>query len=156
MVANIFTVGKLLALLLVIIGGFFLMSPENFTTMTTASQTTEWSGVLSAAFPAFLAFGGYYQLAYMGADIKDPKRTLPLGMIIGMVIVIAINVLISIACVGTVGFAELAGSETPVVDAGTAIFGPAGTVIVTIGACVAIFGALNGGIMSYPRVLLIP
>ncbi len=94
MVANIFTVGKLLALLLVIIGGFFLMSPENFTTMTTASQTTEWSGVLSAAFPAFLAFGGYYQLAYMGADIKDPKRTLPLGMIIGMVIVIAINVLI--------------------------------------------------------------
>ncbi len=152
MVANIFTVGKLLALLLVIIGGFFLMSPENFTTVTTGSQTTEWSGVLSAAFPAFLAFGGYYQLAYMGADIKDPKRTLPLGMIIGMVIVIAINVLISIACVGTVGFAELAGSETPVVDAGTAIFGPAGTVIVTIGACVAIFGALNGGIMSYPRV----
>ena len=46
----------------------------------------------------------------------------------------------------------MAGSETPVVDAGTAIFGPAGTVIVTIGACVAIFGALNGGIMSYPRV----
>lgn len=151
-IANIFTVGKLLALLLVIIGGFFFMSPENFTTVTTESQTTEWSGVLSAAFPAFLAFGGYYQLAYMGADIKDPKRTLPLGMIIGMVIVIAINVLISIACVGTVGFAELAGSETPVIDAGTAIFGPAGTVIVTIGACVAIFGALNGGIMSYPRV----
>ena len=50
------------------------------------------------------------------------------------------------------GFANLAGSETPVVDAGTAIFGKAGTVIVTIGACISIFGALNGGIMSYPRV----
>ena len=34
-IANIFTVGKLLALLLVIIGGFFFMSPENFTTLTT-------------------------------------------------------------------------------------------------------------------------
>ncbi len=151
-VANIFTVGKLCALLLVIIGGFFLISPENFTTVTTESQTTEWNHVLNAAFPAFLAFGGYYQLAYMSGDIKDPKKTLPKAMIIGMIIVITINVLISVACVGTVGFANLAGSETPVVDAGTAIFGKAGTVIVTIGACISIFGALNGGIMSYPRV----
>ena len=151
-VANIFTVGKLCALLLVIIGGFFLISPENFTTVTTESQTTEWSHELNAAFPAFLAFGGYYQLAYMSGDIKDPKKTLPRAMIIGMIIVITINVLISVACVGTVGFANLAGSETPVVDAGTVIFGKAGTVIVTIGACISIFGALNGGIMSYPRV----
>lgn len=151
-VANIFTVGKLLALLLVIIGGFFLLSPENFTSVTTASGNTEWNGILSAAFPAFLAFGGYYQLAYMSEDIKDPQKTLPKAMVLGMIIVIVINILISIACVGTVGFASLAGSETPVVDAGTAIFGTAGTIIVTIGACVSIFGALNGGIMSYPRV----
>ena len=141
-----------MALLLVIIGGFFIISPENFTSVTTSSQTAEWNGVLSAAFPAFLAFGGYYQLAYMSADIKDPKKTLPKAMIIGMIIVIAVNILISVVCVGTVGFAQLAGSETPVIDAGTAIFGPVGTIIVAIGASVSIFGALNGGIMSYPRV----
>ena len=150
-VANIFTVGKLLALILVIVGGFFILSPENFTTVVPDAQTGA-SGVLSAAFPAFLAFGGCYQLAYMAGDIKNPEKTLPRALIIGMVVVIAVNILISVACVGTVGFAALAGSETPVVDAGTAIFGTAGTVIVTIGACVSIFGALNGGIMSYPRV----
>lgn len=150
-VANIFTVGKLLALILVIVGGFVVLSPENFTTVVSEAESAS-SGVLSAAFPAFLAFGGYYQLAYMAGDIKDPKKTLPKALIIGMIIVIAINILISVACVGSVGFAALAGSETPVVDAGTAIFGTAGTVIVTIGACVSIFGALNGGIMSYPRV----
>ena len=88
----------------------------------------------------------------MSGDIKDPGKTLPRAMIIGMLIVIAVNVLISVACVGSVGFANLAGSETPVIDAGTKIFGTVGTVIVTIGACVSIFGALNGGIMSYPRV----
>jgi len=41
----------------------------------------------------------------------------------------------------TVGFAALAGSETPVIDAGTAIFGPVVTIIVAIGASVSIFGA---------------
>lgn len=149
-VTNIFTVGKLLALILVIIGGFAILSPENFNSMTT--HTVQWSGTLSAAFPAFLAFGGYYQLAYMAGDIKDPEKNLPKAMIIGMIIVITINVLVSVACVSSVGFASLAGSETPVVDAGKAIFGPVGGVIITIGACVSIFGALNGSVMSYPRV----
>lgn len=118
--------------------------------MTT--KTVQWSGTLSAAFPAFLAFGGYYQLAYMSGDIKNPEKTLPKAMIIGMIIVIAVNILISVACVGTVGFVKLAGSTTPVADAGVAIFGPIGGTVITIGACVSIFGALNGGIMSYPRV----
>lgn len=149
-VTNIFTVGKLLALFLVICGCFFALSPENFTSMTT--ETVNWGGTMSAAFPAFLAFGGYYQLAYMSGDIKNPEKTLPRAMIIGMIIVIAVNILVSIACVGTVGFAQLAGSATPVVDAGIAIFGQAGGIIITIGACISIFGALNGGIMSYPRV----
>ncbi len=88
----------------------------------------------------------------MSADIKDPKKTLPKAMIIGMIIVIAVNILISVVCVGTVGFAQLAGSETPVIDAGTAIL-TVGTIIVEIGASVSIFGALNGGIMSYPGII---
>ncbi|MFR6218029.1 MAG: hypothetical protein ACLUKO_14135 [Enterocloster bolteae] len=54
-----------------------------------------------------------------------------------MIIVIAVNILISVVCVGTVGLHKLAGSETPVIDAGTAIFGPVGTIIVAIGASVS-------------------
>lgn len=155
MITNIFTIGKLAALILVIIGGFVIMAPEHFTsTVATAgaSEGTNWGGAWAAAFPAFLAFGGYYQLAYMGGEVKDPKKNIPLAMVLGMIVVIVINILLAVACVGAVGYGEIAGSETPVIDAGIAIFGPVGGTIITIGACLSIFGALNGCILSYPRV----
>lgn len=152
LVQNIFTVGKLGALALVIVGGWFVMKGANFTTMTT--ETVEWGRSFTAAVPALLAFGGYYTLAYMSEDIENPNKNLPLAMMLGMGIVIIVNVLLNMSCIGAVGFAELAGSSTPVTDAAKVIFGPLGAIIVTLGAMVSIFGSLNGTLLSTPRVPL--
>ncbi|WP_417025498.1 APC family permease [Candidatus Allofournierella excrementavium] len=149
-VQNIFTVAKVGVLLVVIVGGLFNLSGENFTTTTT--ETVEWGNSFSAAVPALTAFGGYYTLSYMSGEIKNPKRTLPLATIIGMGIVIIINALLTIACVGTVGFANLAGSATPVSDAAQQIFGGVGAMLVTLGAMISIFGSTNGALLGMPRV----
>lgn len=149
-VQNIFTVAKLSVLILVIVGGIFCLRKANFITMTT--ETVEWSNTFKAAVPALTAFGGYNMLSFMSGEIKNPKRNLPLATIIGIGIVVIINVLISISCIGTVGFAELAGSDTPVSAAAQVIFGHTGLVIITIGAMVSIFGALNGAMLGMPRV----
>lgn len=149
-VQNIFTVAKVGVLVVVIVGGLFVLKPENFTTMTT--QTVEWGNSFTAAVPALTAFGGYYTLSYMSGEIKNPKRNLPLATIIGMGIVIVINMLLTVACVGSVGFANLAGSETPVSAAAQVVFGPLGTTLITAGAMISIFGSTNGALLGMPRV----
>ena len=151
LIQNIFTVGKLGALALVIFGGLFVLEGGNFLSMTT--ETVEWGNSLNAAVPALLAFGGYYTLAYMSEEIDNPKRNLPLATIFGMGIVILVNVLLNLSCIGAVGFKELAGADTPVSMAAMTIFGPIGAAIVTLGALISIFGSLNGAIMGPPRVV---
>lgn len=149
-VQNIFAVAKIGVLCIVIIGGIFMIRPENFTTMTT--ESVEWGSAFTAAVPALTAFGGYYTLSYMSGEIKNPQKTLPLATIIGMSIVIVINMLLTIACVGSVGFADLAGSDTPVSAAAQVIFGGVGASLVTFGAMISIFGAVNGALLGMPRV----
>lgn len=149
-VQNIFTIAKVGVLVVAIAGGLFVLKPENFTTMTT--KTVEWGNSFATAVPAMAALGGYYTLSYMSGEIKNPKRNLPLATMIGMGIVIVINVLLTIACVGSVGFANLAGSATPVSDTAQAAFGSVGAVLITLGATVSIFGSTNGTLLSFPRV----
>lgn len=149
-VQNIFTVAKVGVLAMVIIGGIIALKPENFTSMTT--ETVEWGRSINTAVPALNAFGGYYTLSYMSGEIKNPKRNLPLATIIGMGIVIIINMLLTVACVGSVGFANLAGSATPVSDAAKVVFGDVGATLITLGATVSIFGSVNGSLLSMPRV----
>lgn len=150
LVQNIFTVAKVTVLVVVIIGGLCNLKSVNFTTMTT--ETVQWSNSFYAAVPALTAFGGYYTLSYMSGEIKNPQRNLPLATIIGMGVVIVINMLLTVACVGSVGFANLAGSATPVSDTAQVVFGPVGGALITMGAAISIFGALNGSLMGMPRV----
>ncbi|MBS4984804.1 MAG: amino acid permease [Hungatella hathewayi] len=149
-VQNIFTVAKVTVLVVASVGGLFALKPENFTTMTT--ETVEWGNSFATAVPALAAMGGYYTLSYMSGEIKNPKRNLPLATIIGMGIVIIINILLTVACVGSVGFANLAGSMTPVSDTAQVAFGSFGVALITLGATVSIFGSTNGTLLSFPRV----
>jgi amino acid transporter len=149
LVQNIFTVGKLAALGLVILVGIFTIKGVNFTPVI---GDAGWGATFAAAVPAVLAFGGYYVLAYMGEEIENPNRNLPLAMVFGMLIVIVVNVLINVVSIGNLPFAKLAGSEKPVADVAMAIFGPIGAAIVSLGALVSIFGSLNSSTMGLPRV----
>lgn len=148
-IQNIFTVGKLAALGLVIVGGLFTIKGANFQPVV---GDLSWSATFNAAVPAVLAFGGYYVLSYMSEEIKDPQKNLPLATLIGMGIVILVNVLINVVSIGNLPHATLAGSEKPVADVALAIFGPIGGAIVSIGALVSIFGSLNSSVMGLPRV----
>jgi len=148
-VQNIFTIGKLAALGLVIVGGLFTIKAVNFQPVVGVGG---WGTTFQAAVPAVLAFGGYYVLAYMSEEVENPKKNLARAMVLGMVIVIVVNVLINVVAIGNLPIAQLAKSEKPVADVALAIFGSIGAGIVSLGALISIFGSLNSSLMGLPRL----
>ena len=147
---NILTIIKLLVLGGIIVAGVFFLVPANFQPM--AAADVGWSTTFSAAVPAFFAFSGYNQLTYMSEEIKNPEKTLPRAILLGIGIICLIYVLLSVVCVGTLSVDTLAASSNSVAMAAEVIFGKAGATVVSIGALISIYGLINAGFMSMPRV----
>ncbi len=52
-------------------------------------------------------FLGYYQVCYLGDEVKKPERTIPYGVIVSILVVLAIDFLISLSFVGVVPWREM-------------------------------------------------
>jgi len=149
-----FTIAKLVALGMIVVGGVFVFKAINFQPVAdpTAGSLGGWSTSFPAAVLACFAFGGYYQLCDMSEEIKDPKRTLPRALLLGIGVITLFYMLITLVCVGTLGVDALGKSSAPVTDVATKIFGSAGGAIVAVCIIISIIGALSALQMGAPRV----
>jgi amino acid transporter len=143
------TVAKLTPLLLLILIGFKDVSVANFQwdSTPTLKQFGEASLIL------FFAFQGGDVGLNVGGEIKDPKRTVPRAIFIGIGFVLVLYILIQTVSQGVLG-SQLAGfKEAPLAEVGKVVFGPIGFTIVLIGTGISMFGTLSGQILNNPRVL---
>lgn len=147
---NTLTIIKLAVLGSVIIGGLFFLEPANF--QPVASAEIGWSSTFAASIPAFFAFSGYNQITNMSEEIKNPEKNLPRSLLLGVGIICLVYVLLSVVCIGTLSVETLAASSNPVSMAAEIIFGRVGASFISIGALISIYGLINAGFMSMPRV----
>lgn len=71
---------EIIGLVVATIAGFAAAPSLNPAPLWPASAEA-WSGVMSGAFLAFFAFIGFETLANLGEEVRDPHRTLPIGII---------------------------------------------------------------------------
>lgn len=72
--------------------------------------------ILSGAVLTFYSFIGFEDILNVAEEVKEPKRTLPLGLILSVVISSLIYITISVVAVSVVPAGELAASKEPLVD----------------------------------------
>ncbi|HET9529542.1 MAG TPA: amino acid permease, partial [Blastocatellia bacterium] len=145
-VSNIFTVGKLLPLLLFIGAGLFFINAENY-----SFSARPGFGDFSASVLALIyAFTGFEMAVIPAGEVRDPRRNMPVAILTAIVVVALLYMLIQIVCIGTL--AELASSKRPLADAGSAFMGVAGASIITLGALVSIIGNLNVILLAGSRL----
>jgi APA family basic amino acid/polyamine antiporter len=70
---------------------------------------------LFALLPVFMSYGGWYTLTFLAGDLKQPERTMPIGIVGGLAIVIVTYTLINAAYVRVLSISEIA--ESPAVAA---------------------------------------
>src|ERR1043166_6487428 len=135
--SNIFTIGKLVPMLIFIAVGLFFINPHAF-----ALGARPATGAFSQSVLLLLyAFTGFEMATIPAGEIRDPQKHLPRALLIATAVVACTYILIQVVCIGTLP--ELAKSTKPLADAGQRFMGTAGGALISAGAMISIAGNLN-------------
>ena len=110
-------------------------------------------GALAGAFvSAFFAFGGWWEAAKLSGEVRDPERTMPRALTLGVSVVTVIYILTSAAFLYLVPLDAVTSDEAFAAYAGEAIFGTAGGVVLALVVLVSVAGSLFAVQMMLPRL----
>ncbi|MFM1874251.1 MAG: hypothetical protein RL398_3673 [Planctomycetota bacterium] len=162
LIQNLSTFAKLLSLGVIVLGGVFVAGAPVAAAVPAppaegVATTLTISGLVGAFMAIFWAYEGWYQLPFNAAELKRPERDLPLGLVGGMVILIAVYVLVNFIYLRAVPFAEVQamapGTPPTAVAAMTVerVLSPALSGYLTLLIAISIFGAANPNLLSSPR-----
>ncbi|QHT70775.1 amino acid permease [Rhodocytophaga rosea] len=141
--------GKLIPLLVLVIAGASFISSENLNWTITPTI----SNVGSASLLLFFAFMGFETPLSNGGEMKNPKRTVPLGIFLGIASVLIIYLAIQLVTQGVLGGTIEAHQDAPLAAVAGIVFSKSGIVLITAAIAMSMLGALGGEILSVPRIL---
>ena len=156
-VQNVFTIAKVAAMAALFLGAFLLPTGGSFANVTTPSATIHPVGfalfaAIAAAMPgAFWAYDGWNKLTYIAGEVKRPQRNIPLGLGVGILIVMAIYMLINLAYSYVLPIDAMAGSKLVAADVAEKCFSGGGRWIAAA-VMVSTFGTTNSIILATARV----
>jgi len=111
------------------------------------------SGALAGVVvAAFFSFGGFWDVTKVAGEVKDPARTLPRALALGLALVTAVYVLTSAVFLYLVRPGEAATASAFAAQAGEALFGRAGAWLFAVTVIVCVLGSLGAFLMAAPRV----
>lgn len=140
----------LMAVVGTIVGTINGTLPQNFTeVVTTTVGGSNQSGLFAAIVATVFAYEGWIVATSINAELKNPKKNLPLALIIGAFIVVAIYVLYYIGVAGGASNAVLMEEGAP--TAFTNVFGNIGGAFLNICIVISCLGTLNGLMVGTTR-----
>lgn len=105
----------------------------------------------AALLQVLFAVGGWQNIAAVATEIKDPQRTLPRGMLIGTVIVIALYMSVNWAVLSILGVEATAHSKTPAADAAAKVVAWGGPLISGL-VVLSTFAFIQAILLVTPRI----
>jgi len=141
---------KLLALLVLIVPGLFVLRSENYTPFFTHGA----SGFGASLLPLFFAYAGFESIAQTAGEVKDSTRRLPKILLKGITFTALIYVFTSIVSFGVLPGGRLQASSAPMAEVASIYLPTGAATFVTIGAIAAIMTALNGTIFVPSRLAI--
>ena len=106
----------------------------------------------AALVPVLYAYDGWQTAPFMDGELKDTRRTLPIGMVLGVVIVIVLYLGVTVVSVRVLGATGLSATDTPASDVMRAAFGPLGERIIAIGVALSTLGFISNQVLTSPRI----
>ena len=143
------TIGKLIPMIVLVIVGAKFVATENLHWVTAPT----FSNIGTASLLLFFAFLGLEGPLSNGGEIKNPKRTVPLGIFFGVSLVLVLYIAIQLVTQGVLGAGMAVHKDAPLAAVAGIAFGKSGAVLIIVASAIAMLGALGGEILSIPRIL---
>jgi APA family basic amino acid/polyamine antiporter len=146
------TVVKVLAILAIVVVGIASGSGDVANYRSSIPSTGGFTGFFAALVAALWAYDGWNNVSMVASEIKNPSRNLPVALIGGMILIIAVYLLANAAYFLVLTPAEVGASDRVAAEMMRQVLGGSGADAVSVAAMISIFAALNGSILSGSRV----
>ncbi|MBN1619320.1 amino acid permease [candidate division WOR-3 bacterium] len=139
-------------LLLVLSAFYIILGFENIDVMRFNNFSTGgMNSMLKTSGFVFVAYGGLLKVSSIAEEVKNPKKTLPLGLFTSLFITMILYSFMVFIAVGTLHPEKLSGSLTPIADSAKTFAGSPGFFFMTLAALLAFVSTGNAGIMAASR-----
>lgn len=152
-VENVLVIGKVLVILIFIGVSLTAIHPANYVPFIPAHKPGTdfggWQGIFAGAAQIFLAYIGFDSIAANSAEAKDPKKTMPRGIIGSLVIATILFVTVALVLVGMFHYSKYANNAAPaawaLLNSGHEFTSNLLSVVALVGMFTAIIGMMLAG-----------
>ncbi len=138
---------KLLILAFFVVFGLGAVKLENFSPFIPNGGI----GIMQGATLIFFAYSGFARITLVSEEVRDPKKNIPLAILLALGISTVVYMLVSFTAVGLVGYKALASSGSPLADAASSV-GKNLAYFVSVGALVATLSVLLTTLLGLSRI----
>ncbi len=154
-VQNALMVIKILAIAGLILSAMVFVGAPQFS-LTPALDRPASLGVLAIIAagmgPVMFAYGGWHTASFVAAEMRDPKKDLARGVVIGVLGVVVLYLAVNFVCVAALGAKGLSEASAPASAVMRLALGERGARLIAVGIAISTLGFLSQSILTAPRV----
>ena len=165
-VQSVLMVLKIVAILALIACGLFIAKPSEYPTefpyiddwrpspgyFTPGADWRTLAAFGAALVPVMFAYGGWQTSCFIAGEVREPRKNLPRGLLIGVLGVIVLYMLANYVYVHVLSVNLLTQTKTPASEVMRLAFGERGKAFIAAGIAISTLGFLSQGMLTAPRV----
>ncbi len=148
-VQNVLTAVKVACLLVFISFAFLQSAPQEVISST--NKIPSLTGFATALVAIMWTFAGWYNINFAAEEVKNPRRNIPLALVLGIALVTIIYILTNMVYLRTLSIVEIQKVEAIAFPVMEKLFGVESAVFLSLLVVISTLGALNGLIFASPR-----
>jgi APA family basic amino acid/polyamine antiporter len=151
---NLLMVLKIAAIAVLVVAGFALGegTARHGALLDRPLSPSLFLAVGAAMTPVMFAFGGWQTASFVSGEMKEPRRDLARGLILGVGGVVTIYLAVNLVSLHVLGAGGLAATTTPASSVMRAVLGERGARLIALGIALSTLGFLSQSMLTAPRV----
>jgi APA family basic amino acid/polyamine antiporter len=141
---------KIVAILALVSIGWWAGSGQQAVTRATAAASP--ASFAAALVPVLFAYGGWQTASFVSGELRNPRRDLSLGLLVGVIGVIALYLAVNVVCLHALGAVGLATTPAPASAVMRAALGDTGARLIAAAIAISTVGFLSQSMLTAPRV----